>query len=1027
MQRHRRFGGRPLIGRAAFVLAAAFAASLAAAGSPATNVATGVDQFEIHPAFQLERVAGEPIVQDPVDLQFDERGRAFVIEMGGYPFASEVEAEYPGRLVLLEDADEDGIYDRRTVFADRFQYANSILPYRDGWLVASPPHLLFVKDSDGDNRADIREVLVSGFTVGNAQHNFNGLIHGLDNWIYAGNGGNSGAIFWPDRPDEKFPLLHRDMKFDLGGKRFEFFGRTTTGFAVALDDWGHVFTTHNLKHVNHLVFPNRYLDPHPQLSPRTNPDISDHKTGSLDRAYPIGKQEARLNHPEQSGYFSCSCGITFYGGGAFPEEFNGNLLVADSVMNLVHRDVLRPDGPGFLAGRGREKVDFLATADRHSRPVNLRVGPDGALYVVDMYRAVIEHPEWIPDELEKDMDLYAGTNQGRIYRIAPQGGLPRVKPEFPRDDLATVVGHLAHPNKWWRDTAQRLLVDWNDPRSAPLLRNLARTSANPKARVHALWTLHGLKPAVATAGVAGCLTEDLLLSALHDPHEGVRENALILAEQGLNASPARIDAALALTRDPVARVRMQAVLSLGTLPWADPPGLGDRVLGAMLDVLDQDGTFEWSRFAVLTCAARAPTPLIDAILARPALPAGSGVAGTSARTALLNELGELVGARRRWPEVAAILQSTDQAAGRSEPDALALLSGFNAGLRRDRSGGFPEAQRARIELSLRRLQGTDSIRLLTQVWETRSHLGLPVGAEQAHLLEAARRVVEDRSASVDDRLARLGLLRFSPFGARRDLLFARLDFREPRELQRAALDQLVQQLDPVVADTLIAKWKTLSREARSQASDYLVYRAANHDLLLTALETGRLQMGQLNLDLERRRRLLWSDDETVRRRAEALFTDAGIVTRGEVLRQMQPATRLAGDPERGRKHYDNLCATCHTMGSTGFAVGPDLTEISRKGAATLLSDILDPNAAVNLEYLNYTIEDTDDEVYSGIITSETEATVSLRAAGGVDYTIARERIAELTSSGLSLMPEGLEAGLSLQDVADLLAYLQQPK
>ncbi len=999
------------------------------AQTPATlaNLPTGVDQIELHPAFQIERVAVEPIVMDPVDLQFDESGRAFVMEMGGYPFASEIEAQFPGRVVLIEDTNGDGIYDRRSRFADRFQYADAILPYRGGLLVASPPDLLFIQDTDGDGKADVRRTLVSGFAVGNSQHNFNGLIYGLDNCVYAGNGGNSGELFWPDHPERKFAMLQRDVKFDLEARRMEFFGPTTTGFNVAIDDWGHVFTTHNLRHVNHLVVPSRYVEVNPHLRPRGNPDISDHKTGGLDRAYPIGKQEARLNHPEQSGYFSCSCGITFYGGGSFPDEFNGSLFVADSVMNLVHRDVLRPHGPGFLAARDRPKVEFLASADRHSRPVNMRVGPDGALYVVDFYRVVIEHPEWIPDELEKNMDLYAGTNQGRIYRVTPKGGLPQVKPAFPRDDLAQVVSQLEHRNKWWRDTAQRLLVWWNDPRCVPLVQRVARDSSRPQGRLQALWTLHGLRLPRQQGDLPGALTEELIGAALKDPHAGVRENALVLAEPGLGSSPARLRSVLALTRDPDARVRMQVALSLGTFPWATDTAWRKEVLGALLSILGTDGTNEWSRFAVLTCAGQAPLPSLRAVLEQRDLLRPTRAGEPSGRAAFLAELSELLGARQLPDEIEGCLAILADPSSAPAEDRVAVLTGLTGGLSRSRSLSLPEALRAGVERHLSSLRTGASTTLLVQLWELRQRLGLPADPEQANVLEQSRAIVADRNAAVADRLAHLALLRFAPFSARKELLFELLDFRQPRELQNAAMGQLAQERDPAVATRLIKLWPTLSREARVQASDYLINRSSNHEILLSALEEGRLPLGQLNLDLERRRRLLRSGDAAVRARAEALFTDAGVVTRADVLKQMEPAVRLKGDATRGRTHYENLCATCHTMGALGHAVGPDLTEISRKGAETLLSDVLDPNAAVNTEYIGFTIEDTEGDVYSGIVLSETEAMVVLRASGGVDTEIARSRITSMFSTGLSLMPENLEAGLSHLDLADLLAYLQEAK
>jgi len=289
---------------------------------------------------------------------------------------------------------------------------------------------------------------------------------------------------------------------------------------------------------------------------------------------------------------------------------------------------------------------------------------------------------------------------------------------------------------------------------------------------------------------------------------------------------------------------------------------------------------------------------------------------------------------------------------------------------------------------------------------------------------AAREGVLEGGRATADRLAYLRLLGFADFEFRREVLWQLLSFQHPYEIQMAAMRQVVEQRDPAVAAELIERWRTLNSACRALASDVLIHRSQNHLLLLSALEEGRLPMGQLNLDLERRRRLLWSDDEAVRRRAEALFSDAGVVTRAEVLASLKPALQLAGDARKGEIHYRNLCAQCHTIGTNGYAVGPDLTEIFRKGAETLLSDVFDPNAAVNIEYLGTTIDDDEGEVFTGIVLAETDDLVRLREAGGVDRVISRERIVSMSSGGLSLMPEGLEVVLSAQDVADLLAFLQ---
>ncbi|MFM1945393.1 MAG: hypothetical protein RI897_4375 [Verrucomicrobiota bacterium] len=992
---------------------------------PSTNVPTHTGQYEIHPEFTLTLVADDSLVHDPVDLQFDETGRAFVVEMGGYPFASDHPDEYPGKIVILEDTDDDNVFDTRTVFADRLQYANSILPHRGGVLVAAPPDILFLQDTNGDHHADIRQTLVSGFSVGNAQHNVNGLIHGLDNWVYAGNGGNSGNLFWPDHPNQTTPVRNRDIKFKFETRQIEFLGPTTTGFNVAIDNWGRVFTTHNLKHVNHLPIPYRYTELNPYLTPPPNPDISDHKTGDLDRGYSIGKQETRLNHPEQSGYFSCSCGITFYGGGAFPPEFNNALFVADSVLNIIHHDQLQPDGPVFVARRTRNKIEFLATSDRHSRPVNMRVGPDGALYVVDMYRAVIEHPEWIPDELEKDMDLLAGNDQGRIYRVTPKKGLPKIKPNFDRTPVTTTVSHLEHPNRWFRDTAQRLLVWWQDPQSIQPLRELATRSTSPLARVHALWTLQALTPPDNPRPPLGALTVPLLTHALQDPDPGVRENALQIAERALATHPHLLEQTLHLANDPDPRVRMQTALSLGLHLNTSQQPPTEHALQALLSILNQDIKHEWTRHAILVAAGSHAALFLQKILTTPPV-------HQTARLQFISDLATLLGTQGNPTNVTDSLRLIAQTQKASPSNRFAFLQGLQQGLANNRNFTLSPSQLESAQASVNSIASNtllDSPTHLTALLKLSQKLHLKLTLETPDIATTSRKSILNAQLTTNERLAHLHLLAAasSELAPQEDLLWELLGFQHPQELQLAALRQLLESPNPRITEKLINRWNHLSRACRSLASDALIYRSANHKLLLSALENQQLPMGQLNLDLERRRRLLRSSDLSTRQRAEKLFSDAGVVTRSEVLKNLQPATRLPGNPETGKSHYVNLCSQCHTISATGHSVGPDLTEIFRKGPESLLSDVFDPNAAVNTEYLSITIDTLNDEVYTGILIAETESLLTLKEAGGREITLPRKDIANLSSSGLSLMPEGLEAGLSLQDIADLLAFLQQPR
>lgn len=987
----------------------------------------GVSGMEWHPDFQMHLIAQEPVVMDPADLEFDEHGTLYVLEMGGYPFAPEVEAQFPGKIVILSDRDEDGNYHSRKVFADRFRYATSILPYRGGLLVASPPDLVYVRDTDGDQIADERNVLISGFSVGNTQHNYNGLIYGLDNWIYAGSGGNSGRIHWLSDPNREMNLNRRDFRFRVESREIEFLCRTTTGFGIALDDWGHVFTTHNMKHINHLVFPDRYVMRNPFLSDSAITEIADHLTDGLGRIYPIGVQETRVNHPEQAGFFSGSCGITYYGGGAFPDAFNGNIFVADCVLNLVHRDTVSENGPSFTAARGRERVEFLASRDRSFRPVSMNVGPDGALYVIDYYRPVIEHPEWIPDELEKDMDLYAGNDKGRIYRVTPENGLARRNPHFPRGDLKAVVGHLADSNKWWRDTAQRLLVEWNDDQSIPLLEDVAENSPNANARAHSLWALHGMGRTLDVSSHSIRLRNAVIENGLIDTSPGVRENAVLIAEERLAGSQGLLSRLLTLAEDPNSRVRLQVALTIGGLNIAEDESVASKVRDALIRILERDLENEWTRLAVLSGLGNKPFEAWKAFLTpRVARESRERVPWTDGASSFVRVISEIVGAQSEG--VAAAVRWLGSNSILAEEGQLAVLDGIRSGvLKSSGRGGVAKAVLEEASGILLELERGKSPRFLRSVWGLASALGVKATESREKALRAAAEIAANQESPLEMRLSQLQLLELSDSGEFEDLLFQLLSHRHPKAIQEEAMRQISTSRKPQIAKRLVELWRDLGPSNRSAAGDLLLYRSENHNLLLTSLENGKIPMGQLNLHLERRRRLLRASNPDTRQRAAALFTDAGVVTRAEAMKKMKPALARVGDAEKGHELFSNLCITCHVISGDGSEVGPDLTDIFRKSGETLLHDVLDPNAAVKTEFLSFTAETTDGEMTTGLLISETEEFVTFREAGGKNTTLPRRQIERLTSSGLSLMPEELESGLTQQDMANLIAFLQQPR
>jgi putative membrane-bound dehydrogenase-like protein len=971
-------------------------AMIAALLLPAAAYGVPLDEalstFTINPEFEIELVAGEPLVFDPVDMAFDEHGNAYVVEMPGYPFPSD-----NGRVVRLEDSDNDGVYDKRIVFAEGFAVADSLLPYDGGLLIASPPELVFVKDTDGDGAADVHDIVMRGFSLGNTQHNYNGLTYGLDNWIHAGNGGNSGSVKWGDAAPVS--IRGNDFRFHMPTQRFELTGRTSGGFEIAFDAWGRHFQTHNTQHIYQLVFPGKFTRILPQSRQNTLTHISDHEDGGLGRIFPVGVQESRVNHPEQAGYFSGACGITYYGGGAFPEAYNGNVFVCDVVLNLIHRDVLSPDGAALKASRGRDRVEFLASTDRSFRPVNMAVGPDGALYVLDMHRDVIEHPEWIPDELEKDMDIDAGKDKGRIYRITPEGGLPMPRVEFDRSNPAYAVERLGHANQWWRTTAQRLLVEWNDAASITLLQ-ASLADSNPLKRLHGMWTLEGI----------GELDDDTLSRLLEDDAGGVRENALQIAAE----RPRLRDAIVALADDSDGRVRLFAALALQGVEQ------NDEVHGALARILVQDVGDQWTRMAVAAGSTSNPSRVLEHARDEGAITSDDG---WPAFVELVSHSAAMSATETEWAKLLGV-------AATSGLDSIwaAALEGVATGLEASQTKVSDPNSLLPI---IRSCVEEDPPSVVRHALRLGRAAGIDLTEIEAGLLTTAKTIVTDSEYSPEVRVEQLGLVAFAPYDARVELLFGLLDPREPRSVQVAAIDQITNDGGTDDAERLIAMWPTLGPGVRERAGNFLLYRRPNNPLLLNALEDGRLKLGEMNFHLERRRHLLWADDKSIAARAEKLFSDAGVVTRAQAIEAMRPALKLTGDPQRGHAIYQERCAECHQIGTEGYDVGPNLTDIFRKSPEQLMHDILDPNSAAEPAYLAYTAvpaaDNFDADIVSGLLVAETDDAITLRQAGGAETTFARKMIESFTTTGLSLMPEELEADLDHQAFADLLAFLLEPR
>src|SRR5262245_50888019 len=406
--------------------------------------------FQLPSGLRIELVACEPQIESPVAAAFDENGKLWVVEMRDYPNGPPKGQPPLGRIKVLEDKDGDGVYESSTVFAEKLLFANGLMPWKGGVIVTAAPHILYLKH---DGRELKREVLYEGFAVENPQLRVSHPELGLDNWIYVANGLRGGKIRKPPSPGSADPgpinISGMDFRFDPLGDRAE----PVTGmgqYGNTFDDWGNRFVCTNRNHIIPIILPNKYVQRNPFLAP-PEPQRDNQGPGGAAKVYPLSTNFTTAS--AHAGEFTSSCSVTIYRGNLLPKEYQGAAFTCEPAGNLVHAEKVIPDGAGFRFEPLFDKKEFLASADDWFRPVNLFHGPDGALYVVDMYRAVIEHPQFMPPELKNRPDLLLGQDKGRIWRIVPEKHVHK-----PLKNALDVDHALTDANVWQRTTAHRLLL-----------------------------------------------------------------------------------------------------------------------------------------------------------------------------------------------------------------------------------------------------------------------------------------------------------------------------------------------------------------------------------------------------------------------------------------------------------------------------------------------------------------------------------------------------------------------------------------
>jgi len=952
--------------------------------------------IEVHPDFALTLVAAEPLIVKPISIDWDARGRMWVAETPGYP-EKEKFSGIPAhdQISILSDTNVDGRMDKKQVFFHGLDLVTSLVFHRDGVIVSQSPEILFLRDTDGDDVADKREVLFSGFGFGDTHAVISNLRWGMDGWIYGTQGysGNDSRHITNAAGKDFGHIGNGLFRFKPDGSVIEMvsnYGSNTWG--CDFDAEGELFfTMANGAHLRHVVVPERVFAGGRMGKVESWADCPDH-----DKVVPL------LTHGDPAyaqidfvGAFTAASGCLVYTGGAWPaKEWNNAHFTAEPTVHLVHHDALAANGVTFKGIKARSP-EFMAGKDLWFRPVHMREGPDGAMYVLDFYNQAVVHndtrgPEHGPTNFAKRPDR--DHMHGRIWRVQHKQAQKLQLVDLVEEDLLGLLLAMESPNAWTRMTAERLLVEGGEQVDL----GPALGSKSVDTRITAQWTrarLGGYDPYGWKAAAS-----DL------DPRL-VRTAARIASELRTDEPGARSELRK-MIGDRDARIRLLALIALGDLPAHDDSAQA---------VVDNWGLFTdpWSQNAALRVATHSTWPAFKHILSK----------GLGTAEPLAIELARRAARSRATVDCAPIASEIGNENAVRAQVQVAILDIFAQELPVEAQPLFTP----KIRDSLKRLLGNGSIEVassamrLVQRWDTKGELKLEtekLGARLELLLKDPKYAPGARTAALATLLT-IPERRTAALQGAQSLLGPGASLEE----SLALVDVLSKSDDSAAARVLAKAYPQLSGKLQDGIFEKLAARAAWSGVLLDEVEAQRIDARALGP--QKKHRLRNSPDAAVAQRAQKLFAggDASSAQIEALISQLLPEVDRPGDAGNGNRVFTEHCGVCHTANGEGGKIGPDITGMGSHGAREMLTIILDPSRSVDPAFTEWTLTTKDDQLFAGVLARESAQSVLLRWNGG-EKDVERSEIETLKNTGRSPMPVGLEK-VGAAGLRDVIAYLSQ--